>query len=362
MMVADVEDEAEIHSEDASLRVDWKTKYAQARAQRDKMLAEIADARRATSFAKHEILEPATLQRLFRHRLRTLHSRARPQDSAARERAFRATCVAYGRKEEPTSRIERREVDGLHWHVPALTTHVDELPGWFEKEQRFPYAAILQTRDVSIGGVMLDIGANVGRLSIPRVVLGDVTAAYCAEPDSLNYDCLRRNVLDNGLAGLVMPDCVAISDRDGAVTLRQGKKYTGHRVVTEPNPAGDVIDVPACTLDTWVRQHNIDLDAVTFIKVDVEGHEQRVLDGAAGVLTRAHIAWQLEVWSTQLSAVGNSAMQLAASLAKHFTHFVDLRREIPAPRVRPIAELHDVASELDKVGGKTDIVVFTSGE
>jgi FkbM family methyltransferase len=361
-MMATMADDVELQPEDASLRADWKTKYAQARVVREKMQREIADARRATSFAKHEILEPATLQRLFPHRFRTLYSRTRAQDSAARERAFRATCAAYSRSEQHASRIERHKVDGLHWHVPALTRKLDELPGWFEKEQRFPYAAILQTRDVSIGGVMLDIGANVGRVSIPRVVLGDVTAAYCAEPDSLNYECLRRNVLDNGLAGLVMPDCVAITDRDGAVTLRQGKKYTGHRVVTEPNPAGDVIDVPACTLDTWVRRHNIDLDAVTFVKVDVEGHEQRVLDGAAEVLTRAHIAWQLEVWSAQLSAVGNSAMQLAASLARHFTHFVDLRREIPDPRVRLIAELHDMASELDKVGGKTDIVVFTSGE
>ena len=351
--------DTDLQTPDADPRMDWKAKYAQARTARDRMLSEIADARRAMSFARHEILDPATLEGLFPHRLRTLAARLRGDDPRVRERAFRATCPAYDAASDDESRIDRRVVAGLHWHLPVLASYDDEeSSAWLEREQRFPYAAMLQTREVSIGGVMLDIGASIGRMSIPRVVFGDVTAAYCAEPDALNYACLRRNVLENGLGGLVMPDRVAITDRDGTVTLRQGKKHTGHRVVTQPDPRGTVIDVPACTLDTWVRQHGIDLDAVTFIKVDVEGHEQRVIDGAAGVLTRRHIAWQLEVWANQLSAAGNSAAQLAASLSAHFTHYVDLRRDIPAPRVRPIAELHVVAGELDRTGGKTDIVVF----
>ena len=33
---------------------------------------------------------------------------------------------------------------------------------------------------------MLDLGANVGRMSVPRVVLGDAMVAYCAEPDPVS--------------------------------------------------------------------------------------------------------------------------------------------------------------------------------
>lgn len=350
-------DDADLEPSHAPSPADWKTRYAQARQSRDEARREAVNARRAIHIARHEVLEPSTLQGLLPHRLRTLGARARAQNPDARDRSFRATCSAYVAAAEEWP-VECRNVDGLRWYMPVPASRAEGLADWFEKQHRFPYASILQSRDVSIGGVMLDIGANVGGTAIPRVILGDALAVYCAEAEPLNYHCLRLNVLENGLAGFVLPDRVAITDRDGVVRLRRGRKHTGHHLVEDADAPGDVVEVPACTLDTWVRRHAIDLDAVTFIKVDVEGHEQQVLDGAAAVLARPHIAWQLEVWAAQLAAAGSSAAGVAAALAPRFTHYVDLRRDIPAPRVQPIAALDRVANELDRVGGKTDIVVF----
>ena len=207
---------------------------------------------------------------------------------------------------------------------------------------------------------MLDIGANVGRTAVPRVVLGDVSAVYCAEPDAENYYCLRRNVESNGLAGLVMPDRVAITDRTGTVLLQRAPKHTGHRVATAAAPAGDVVQVPGCTLDDWIGRHGIDLEAVTFIKVDVEGHEERVLAGAAGALARPHIAWQLEVWARQLAAAGGSAEGMARLLAPRFTHYIDMRRDLPGARVCPITQLRAAMAALDADDGKTDLIVFNA--
>jgi hypothetical protein len=107
-----------------------------------------------------------------------------------------------------------------------------------------------------------------------------------------------------------------------------------------------------------VERHQIDLDTVTFVKVDVEGYEQRVLDGASRVLACTHIAWQLEVWPSRLAAARGGATPLADMLARHFTHFMDLRRTIAGSRVRPIQEFRAMADELEREDGKTDIVVF----
>jgi FkbM family methyltransferase len=210
---------------------------------------------------------------------------------------------------------------------------------------------------VAIGGVMLDLGANIGTTSIPRVVLGDVTMAYCCEPDPLTYACLVRNVVDNGLRGVVLPDQTAIGDRDGVVHLRRVGASGGFYVV--PHAAQDTIDVPCLTLDHWIDRLSIDLAAVTFIKADVEGFEQRVFAGAPRTLAQRHIAWQLEVKPAYLRAVGDSLASLCEMAARAFTHFIDLNAEAAGSRVRPIGELADGLEYIDQKG-KTDVLLINS--
>src|SRR5262249_32794175 len=150
--------------------------------------------------------------------------------------------------------------------------------------------------------------------------------------------------------GLVLPDQVAIGDRDGTVVLERSGKHTGHHVRTGalPRTASERhVEVPSCTLDSWIARHQIDLDAVTFIKVDVEGYEQQVLDGATAVLGRTHIAWQLEVWAARLAVAGRGVKGLADTLAAHFTHFIDLRRSVAGTRIRPTRDLFATAADLE---------------
>ena len=206
---------------------------------------------------------------------------------------------------------------------------------------------------------MLDLGANVGRMSVPRVVLGDAVAAYCAEPDPVSYACLARNVIDNGLRGLVLPDQTAIGDRDGTVRFLRVGGHGNFRVVPEGTVEGaDVIDVPCTTLDTWVGRLQIELDAVAFIKVDVEGFERRVVAGASRVLQSSHIAWQMEIKPAGLRATGDDSQDLYADLRRAFTHFIDLNRMATGHRVRPTDELSDALRYIEP-RQKTDILLFS---
>jgi FkbM family methyltransferase len=207
---------------------------------------------------------------------------------------------------------------------------------------------------------MLDLGANIGRMAIPRVVLGDVTAAYCAEPDPLNFACLVRTVVDNGLQGLVLPDQTAIGDRNGTVSLLREGASGNFRVVTDSASAKEnIVDVPCCTLDDWVERLGIDLDAVTFIKVDVEGFERRVVSGAARVLASRHIAWQMEIKPKGLRGAGDEPAGLYADLQRPFTHFIDLNRRAAGARIRAITELGDALAYIEP-DGKTDVLLFSA--
>jgi FkbM family methyltransferase len=208
---------------------------------------------------------------------------------------------------------------------------------------------------------MIDIGANTGRMSIPRVVLGDVTASYCVEPDPLNYACLVRNVRDNQMQGLVLPDRVAIGAEDGSVRLERRSTAGGHAVIDAGTVSErETVEVPAFTLDRWVDAVGVDLQTLAFVKLDVQGSEVHVLRGASRVLACKHVAWQIEVDLTLLAKRGLRGDDLYQLLQAHFTHFTDLSRFAAGLRVRPVSELADALSYLQGVRhGGTDVLMYS---
>jgi FkbM family methyltransferase len=325
----------------------------------------IRDLRQRVKRLHRRILDPDMLRAQMPLRWPAVRQLARGEAAMARERRFVAASPSYAAAAAssgmlPSSR--RITLDGLAWTVPLTHPDDEELVARALGHQDFPYRVITQTRDAGIGGVMLDIGANIGRMSVPRVILGDVTAAYCAEPEPLNYACLVRNARDNGLAGLVLPDNLAIGAVEGTVRLERTRSAGGHRVLSEgATSRRDIVEVPCLPLDAWVERTMVDLAEVRFIKVDVQGSEVDVLRGASRTLAHRHITWQMEVDLDRLAARGFDARRdMYPLIQEHFTNFIDLNRHRTAGRVRPIAAL---VEELDYVSGgssgRTDVVLFS---
>ena len=348
----------------------WKARAGQLGARLDECEQRVAAghgaAREAAARAqawRHEIPSPAAVGSRFAHRLRTFEARTRLVSRADRESRLVDASEAYRSRlaSGPTAADPRRHrmtLDGLHWWVPVRNPARGLHEKWVRK-QRLPYHGIALTRELTIGGVMLDLGAHIGRMSIPRVVLGDVTAAYCAEPDPISYSCLTATVIDNGLRGAVLPDQTAIGDVDGTVNLIRLGQSAGFYVGADPPPGADVVSVPCSTLDRWVERLGVDLDAVTFVKVDVEGFELRLMRGAARVLACRQIAWQFEVNLVRLRGAGDDPRDLYAAFRQAFTHFIDLNRKVGGARVRPVAELDDALRYIDP-DGKTDVLLYSA--
>ena len=335
---------------------------ASSKESRSRWETEHAVLKRASASRQRRVLNPDIVRSVLRSRVATIPARAVHANARAAASRLENTSSAYrealARVHGAADGLVRTDLEGLTWWVPIHPSISDEARKRFVGKQRLPFRNITQTREFALGPVMLDIGANTGRMSIPRVILGDFVQAYCAEPDPLNYSALVRNVVDNKLEGLVLPDQVAMGAATGTAQLRHAKYSGGHRLVSDRNTS-DTIEVPCWRLDDWCERLSLDPHLVAYVKVDTQGWEREVLRGAARLLTFRHIAWQLEISPSMLGAAGASARQLYDMCAEYFSHFIDLGKEATGPRARPTKDL-EVALQYVQDGSEaqTDVILF----
>lgn len=135
------------------------------------------------------------------------------------------------------------------------------------------------------GDVFYDIGANVGVFSfIAATLVGDGGAVLAFEPEENNLDCFRRSQDKAGLGNLTLYDC-ALGAADGDMSFdRRGGAFSGRLVDAGQNGVGATVTVKARAIDSLV-----DAGAAppTLLKIDVEGGEGAVLEGAERTL-RTH--------------------------------------------------------------------------
>jgi len=122
----------------------------------------------------------------------------------------------------------------------------------------------------------LDVGANIGSYSV--LAGGAVGANVIAiEPIPSTFAHLQRNILLNELGERVRCERIGLSDRATVLRFTDLLDTTNHVLAHGEELQG--IEVPVRTLDDVVG------DAVpAIIKIDVEGHELAVLNGASETL------------------------------------------------------------------------------
>jgi FkbM family methyltransferase len=308
--------------------------------------ATLAKVRERLHWHERALLRPEVLTDLMPARAQ--RRRQTPQDEiAAQHETTHLTAspsYASARTQAAPSGADCVQIGGISWWVPQDARVEGQLADRLVRERRLPLVDILRTREAISNGTMIDIGANIGLTSVIRAVLGDADVVYAAEPAPDNFACLVRTVVENGLAGVVLPDRVAMSDREGTARLRLSGSIGGHRLIG--GAAG--VDVPTMTLDGWVKKLRIDADAVRYVKVDTQGHEAYVLSGASDLLARPGIVWELEFSPQHLQKSGRAVGDLIEQMRAAFTHFIDLNPHAPGDRLRPTTELTQALAYLDR--------------
>lgn len=169
---------------------------------------------------------------------------------------------------------------------------------------------LLIERIVRPGMTFIDIGANIGlhTLAAARAMRG-VGKVVAFEPFGPTRSLLEESIFINGFSGLVEIHEAAVSSRSGVGQLHLGKSSGHHSLY--PLAAGvsaghKVVDVVLLRLaDVVPLSERIDL-----IKIDVEGAELEVLEGATPFIeNNPDIALIVEFGSSHLARTGSSVAE-----------------------------------------------------
>lgn len=139
--------------------------------------------------------------------------------------------------------------------------------------------------------VLYDIGANVGAYSLVAAKSPKAGArVFAFEPVYSTFAALTENVILNELAERVVPLPVAAGSRTGLDTLNLrildaggARHLLGEAIQDTAHPQ----PVLGYRLDDLVQV--LDLPHPTHIKLDVDGNELDVLDGAQGILASTEL-------------------------------------------------------------------------
>lgn len=151
-------------------------------------------------------------------------------------------------------------------------------------------------------GVCFDIGANIGNHT--RAFSPHFETVYAFEPNPATFELLRFNAqkFTN-----IETFPTALSNKKGTQAFSAEFTNSGKsKLTTQSDPSSENLIVNTITLDEFMASKNVE---ISFIKLDVEGHEPEVLQGAERCITTYKPLIMLELLEEQIENGSSFSLQ-----------------------------------------------------
>jgi FkbM family methyltransferase len=150
-----------------------------------------------------------------------------------------------------------------------------KIQDWWRFSKSFePLTYKFLTSNTESSDIFLDVGAHIGLYTIRLAEKFQKVVAL--EPEPQNYTLLYRNVVMYGLNNKVLVLPIAAPDKNGYAILCIKISSGAHTLENNIN-CKRKMKILSLKIDTLLRLLNIDRTDV--IKIDVEGHENKVING-----------------------------------------------------------------------------------
>jgi FkbM family methyltransferase len=181
-------------------------------------------------------------------------------------------------------------------------------------------------RFVEPGALVIDVGANIGfftRFFGRCVSQGGKVIAI--EPESSNFQRLNQMLFRTGFRTVVEPIQAVAASQSGVLRLRINPLHPAdHKIAQEGVPVDSV------SLDELVAERHWPM--VSLIKIDVQGAEGMVLQGARQTIERFHPALFLELDDDNLRAMQADAEAIIGLLRAYgYAFYRIIKGKISSP-------------------------------
>lgn len=162
--------------------------------------------------------------------------------------------------------------------------------------------------------IVVDAGANIGLHALffsKRV--GEGGKIYAFEPAKNIFRRMMEHIKNNQVAN-IEGLCLALGARQGTAAVVDNEEDTSRTFLRcSPPNSGETPTAAVETLDAFAKIRG--LERIDFLKIDVEGFESEILEGALSLLTRQAIkVIQIELDERSLNRAGSEKSSVVSLL------------------------------------------------
>jgi FkbM family methyltransferase len=168
------------------------------------------------------------------------------------------------------------------------------------------------------GDVVVDIGANVGVVSVYLAKKYPDIQVYSFEAHPVNYENLLKNINLNNVSN-VKPFNLAVSssdDKDVSITLAQGNSGSSSLFIVDPKDPLTAT-VKTISLDSIIRNNSI--AKINFLKLDCEGSEFDILENSKLIheISIENISAEIHTYMKSKNKNVDNLIELINSISKN---------------------------------------------
>jgi FkbM family methyltransferase len=159
-----------------------------------------------------------------------------------------------------------------------------------------PLTTELILSEIKPGMTILDIGSNIGYYAILESnLIGTTGKIYSIEPSPINFKLLEENLKLQKMNNFEIFN-LAIGNKNEKLEFLISEKSNWSKIKQDSDIIGKndtIITVPVKSLNLFCKENN--LDKIDLIRMDVEGYEEKIIEGGKEILKKIKPILMIEI-------------------------------------------------------------------